>query len=101
MRFLEQDALPEAVKGRYFQSLGCFLVHETDYPLPHFPCSLVSKGNRAYLMGHVTLVNKPGYFTSDNAGLAAPGARQHETGPIDAFDRLLLRLIEILQVQGG
>jgi len=42
-----------------------------------------------------------GYFTGDYTGLAAPGARQYETGPIDAFDRLLLRLIEILQVQGG
>ena len=42
-----------------------------------------------------------GYFTGDNAGLAAPGARQYKTGSIDAFHRLLLRLIEILQVQGG
>lgn len=52
-------------------------------------------------MGRVTLVDQPGYFTGDNAGLTAPSSRQYQTGPIDAFDRLLLRLIEILQVQGG
>lgn len=101
MGFLKQDALSEAMKGRYFQPLRCFLGHETGNPLPHFPCRLVSKGNGTYLMGRVTLVDQPGYFTGDNAGLAAPGTRQYETGPLDAFDRLLLRLIEILQVQGG
>ena len=101
MRLLLQDALSEAVKGRYFQALRCFLVHETGNPLPHFPCCLVSKGNGTYLMGCVTLLDQPGYFTGDYTGLAAPGARQYETGPIDAFDRLLLRLIEILQVQVG
>lgn len=101
MGFLKQDALSEAVKGRYFQPLRCFPVHETGNPLSHFPGCLVSKGNGAYLMCRVSLVDQPGYFTSDNAGLAAPGACQYEAGPIDAFDRLLLRLIEILQVQGG
>lgn len=101
MGFLKQNALPQAVKGRYFQPLRCFFVHETGNPLPHFPCRLVSKGNGTYLMGCVTLLDQPGYLTGDYTGLAAPGTRQHETGPIDAFDRLLLRLIEILQVQGG
>lgn len=101
MGFLKQDALSEAVKGRNFQPLCCFLVQQTGNPLAHFPCGLVGKGNGAYLVRRVTLLDQPGYFTGDNPGLAAPGARQYKTGPIDAFDRLLLRLIEILQVQGG
>jgi len=101
MRFLKQDALSEAMKGRYFQPLHCFVVHESVNPLPHFSGCLVGKGNGTYLGGCVTLVNQPGYFAGDNAGLTATGARQYKTGPIYAFDRLLLRFIEILQVQGG
>ncbi len=41
-----------------------------------------------------------GHAVREHARLAAAGARQHQARPVNAFDRLLLRFIEILQVQG-
>ena len=48
----------------------------------------------------VTLLDKPGNLAGNNTGLAATGSGQYQAGQVDAFNRLLLRLIEVLQVQG-
>jgi hypothetical protein len=48
----------------------------------------------------MSFMNQPGDFTGDNAGLATAGAGQYQTRLIDTGDCLLLRRVEIFQVQG-
>jgi hypothetical protein len=100
MRFLQQDTLTEAVKGRNFQPLRGFPIHQPDNPLSHFPCRLVGKGHGADMPGGIALFDQPGNFTRDDAGFSATGTRQYQAWPVNTFDRLLLRPVEILQVQG-
>ena len=99
MRFLDQDALPETVEGRYPESFGSFLVHQTVHALAHFTGCLVGEGDGAYVLRCVTLLDQPCNLAGDDTGFATAGAGQHQAGPVNAFNRLLLRLIEILQVQ--
>ena len=48
----------------------------------------------------MTLVNQPGDFSGNDTSLAAAGACQYQAGLIDTGDCLLLRQVEIFQVQG-
>ena len=82
------------------QAVGGFAVEQSIDPLAHFACRLVGKGNGADLPGGVSPPDQPGYLAGDDTSLAATGAGKNEAGPIDAFNRLLLRFIEVLQVQG-
>ena len=100
MRFVDQNTLPETVKGRYLQSFGAFHAHQSGHPLAHFAGRLIGEGDGANMLRGVTLLDQPCYFARDNAGFTTAGSGQHQAGPVDTFDRLLLRLIEILQVQG-
>ena len=100
MRFLDQDTLPETVKGRYLQSPGGFSVHQPGHPLTHFASRLVGEGDGANMLCGVTLLDQPRNLARDDAGFSTAGAGQHQAGPVNTFHRLLLRLIEILQVQG-
>jgi hypothetical protein len=100
MRFVDQNALPEAVKGRYPEPPGDFPIYQPGHPLAHFASSLVSEGDCANMLRSVTLLDQPRYLARDNAGFSTAGAGQYQAGPVDTFNRLSLRLIEILQVQG-
>jgi hypothetical protein len=97
---MDQDALPETVKGRYLQPFGGFAVYQPCHALTHFASRLVGKGDRANMLRGVTLPKQPRDLARNNACFATAGTGEHQTGPVDTFDRLLLRLIEILQVQG-
>jgi len=97
---MDQDALPETVKGRYLQSPGGFPVHQPGHPLTHFASRLVGEGDGANMLRGVTLLYQPRNLARDDAGFTTAGAGQHKAGPVNAFNRLLLRPIEILQVQG-
>ena len=97
---MDQDALPETVKGRYLQSFGGFSVHQPGHALTHFTGRLVGEGNGANMLRGVTLLDQPCNLARDDAGFTTAGASQHQAGPVNTFNRLLLRLIEILQVQG-
>ena len=96
---MDQDALPETVKGRYPESFGGFPVHQPGHTLTHFAGCLVGEGDGANMLRGVTLPDQPCNLARDDAGFTTAGAGQHQTGPVNTFNRLLLRLIEILQVQ--
>ena len=100
MRFAHQDALSQAVEGRYAQTFGGFTVEQAVNALAHFPRRLVSEGYGANMLCGMTLMNQPGDLARDNTGFATTGTGQHQAGSIDTGHCLLLRRVEIFQVQG-
>ena len=100
MRFAHQDALPEAVESRYAQTFGGLTVEQAVNALAHFTRRLVGEGYGTNMLGSMTLMNQPGDLARDNTGFAATGTGQHEAGVIYAGHGLLLRWVEIFQVQG-
>jgi len=98
--FLQQDALTEAVEGRNFQTPGDFFPQQPGHALFHLARCLVGEGDGTDMLRGIAMVDKPGDFAGDHTGFATAGASQHQAGPINTFNRLALRLIEIFQVQG-
>jgi len=88
------------VKGRYAQTFRGFTVEQAVDALAHFARCLVSESYGTYMLRGVTPLNQPGDLARDNTGFATTGAGQHQAGAIDAGNGLLLRRVEIFQVQG-
>lgn len=100
MRFAQQNPLSETVEGRYAQTFGGFTVEQAVDALAHFARCLVGEGYGTYMLRGVTPMNQPGDLARDNTGFAATSAGQYQAGAIDAGNCLLLRRVEIFQVQG-
>ena len=93
--FALDDLEPQRVEGGDHQAAQQLAIQSLGHPLLHLFGRLVGEGDGADIGGLVAaLLDEVGDLGGDDPGLARTGARQHQTGTGNEFDRLQLSRIQ-------
>ena len=91
-----KDLPTQRVEGGNRDLSGLAGIQPTGQALPHFAGRLVGEGDGSYfLRRHSHLLHQVGDFLNDDAGLAAPGAGQHQQWTFCIGHRSALLVIEL------
>ena len=97
-RLAAQPASADRVEGSHGESTRP-LAEQPLESLAHFPRGLVGEGDREDLLRADTpLLDEAGDAVGEDAGLAAPGPREHEQRGSTVGDRIALRRVQVVEV---